>query len=355
MMLRRLKLTMALSASLVATVALVGACKPSSKQGMVETGTGSGTGTGTATGALPGGSGAVVPGGGLPPDDGSVEAGFTGFLTANDVVPQAAVPAPDKAGLTEVINGFRDVFYMKNPRKTFDANDCNDAAFDASSFKATRTTLVFEVDTPDFSACLNTAAQTDPQVKLTYTAAHIRYLDKTTCEGVDLTPLNGKPPSQITDADTAICDQAKSANQLRNAVLDYAFNVVAGTASLSVTAKSVVSTMTADGKACHGVNDGTGWVYDPCRYIVRTTYTFGAEQGDVTKLKALYGDTYLLADGEGLRGLAPGPFYSAGKFHVTYGQWIGEMVYAGGNQPPQWTLKMGADTATGAFTGQTTD
>lgn len=344
----------ALAATLGMVTAFGGACKPSSKQGIVDTGTANGTGSGTGTVVGPGG-GPVVPGGGLPADDGTVEAGFSGFLTAADVVPQAAVPTPAKAVLPDVINGFRDVFYMKNPRKAYNPNDCNDAAFDAASFKATKTALVFEVDTPDFSACLNTAPQTDPQVKLTYTAAHIKYLDKTTCEGVDLTPLNGKPPSQVSDADTAICDQAKSANQLRNAVLDYAFNVVAGAASLSVIVKSVVSTMTVDGKACHATNDGTSWTYDPCRYIVRTTYTFGAEQGDVTKLKALYGDTYLLADGEGLRGLAPGPYYSAGKFRVTYGQWIGEMVYAGGNQPAAWTLTMGGDTATGSFTGQTVD
>jgi hypothetical protein len=288
-------------------------------------------------------------------DTDTVEVNFKGFLGPADLTVPPDLEQIDAAALAKELSTFRDVFYLRDPSpKPFDPNDCYDNLFDTQAFMATKTALVYELKSEDFAECLNSGAVQDQSLKLEFTKATIQYFDKSTCDGVDLSPLHGKHQKDLTEAETSICDGAKSADQLRNSLIEYEFTLApaSGDASMTVRSRSIVTMMTAQGSSCRGVNDGGLWTYGPCEHTVSTVYTILDEKGDLSELKKVYKNRYLKAVGNAMTGSVGKAFYETGTMAVTFDNWQGEMAYAGGATPPKWTLSNGSASETGFFMPQ---
>lgn len=285
-------------------------------------------------------------------DSATVEVNFKGFLGTADVTVPPDLEQIAAAELAKELSSFRDVFYLRDPSpKPFDPNDCYDNLFDTQAFTATKTALVYELKSEDFAECLNSGAVQDQGLKLEFTKATIQYLDKSTCDGVDLSPLHGKHQKDLTEAETRICDAAKSADQLRNSLIEYEFKLspASGDASMTVRSRSIVTMMTGQGSSCRGVNDGGLWTYSPCEHTVSTVYSILDEKGDMSELKKVYKNRYLKAVGNAMTGSIGKPFYESGTMTVIFDNWQGEMVYAGGTTNPRWTLSNGSASETGFF------
>jgi hypothetical protein len=289
----------------------------------------------------------------VSPDAETVEVDFKGFLGTADVSVPPDLEQIPAAELGKELNSFRDVFYLRDPSpKPFDPNDCYDNLFDTQAFTATKTSLVYELKSEDFAECLNSGAVQDESLKLEFTKATIQYFDKSTCDGVDLSPLHGKHQKDLTEAETHLCDGATSADQLRNSLIEYEFKLspASGDASMTIRSRSIVTMMTGQGSSCRGVNDDGVWTYGPCEHTVSTVYSVLDEKGDMSELKKVYKSRYLKAAGKGMTGRIGKAFYETGTMSVSFDDWKGEMVYAGGATNPKWTLSNGATSETGFFT-----
>jgi hypothetical protein len=190
----------------------------------------------------------------------------------------------------------------------------------------------------DVTDCANAGATTAK-----YSTATLSLVMLLRCPGVDLSQYDGTPYAKVS---ASYCKGATSVQGLLNAQITGPYVVQGQQGSLSANVTFQSATMTDDGSPCLKSWSGDTLTVQPCNFLTATIWT-GIK--DTSPNPASNLNTFKLRRQSGLTGTRGQHFFDSGAYQLQIGNWTGALNYAGGSQPPTWSMSNGGQSENGVW------
>jgi hypothetical protein len=183
-----------------------------------------------------------------------------------------------------------------------------------------------------------------------FTKFTIKIFSQLTCDGADLSAVNGKKLTEAGDIQKIVDDQCAKSTQILSLSNSETVSEATDTVDGKPVSEGSVETsaqMKADGTPCIKTKTDNLWTWtDGCGFYKKNLTTAADTSPDlagtalVTMVKFL--GVKEVTDTTSL-------YYSEGKASIDINGWKGEAVFVGPTQAPSWSLKKGDVTATGVY------
>lgn len=262
-----------------------------------------------------------------------------------------------EAMLTELQS--EDAFFATPPKDAADqATSPTESGCISSQLGAIRLTLVGQIlkggGVLDLSSCFATSPITAFFKDVTLRVDGKFYFE-IGCQGVDLTPYDGKSLADLSPSSSVLDGlECSEASLLSNGSYDVNF---AGTALLGGKNQRVeqndVSTHFAgrsDSRPCARTRlDGVDLHADGCLDISKTLNKLSRLDGQANADEGTIDLVRLESEGLTEDRTGDPPFFASGRYLVQINDWNGEMVYSSSSEPPTWAMGNGQESLAGSF------